>query len=191
MRSLTALATLILFLAGCGSLSVERLEPTAKTDLSGAWNDTDSRQMATSLLEDLQSTDPLRGAESDATIIVGALKNQGSAFISTTSIERAIDAGMTEMEAFRVVSSPEMREQLRTERTSQEVWAREDTRSELQSELGADYMLYGTLHTWEERDGRVTVRTYRVDAYLASIATTEQVWAGSHEIKKQIEAPVF
>src|SRR5450830_1809120 len=48
---LAAGALLLLSAGACFSKRVTRIEPTAVTDLSGRWNDTDSRLVANQLVE--------------------------------------------------------------------------------------------------------------------------------------------
>ena len=49
-------ASLLLLLAGCGT-SVERMESGEVKDLSGAWNDTDSRLVSEEMIQDVLARD--------------------------------------------------------------------------------------------------------------------------------------
>ena len=51
-----AVGALALTAAGCATKRVARIEPGAVTDLSGRWNDTDSRLVANQLVEQTLSS---------------------------------------------------------------------------------------------------------------------------------------
>ena len=176
-----------LALSGCGNLHVERLEPGVQTDLSGAWNDTDARQVAQRLVGDLRGHRP-PSARSRPTLLIGLIHNQGAEAVVLSSLERWLETELVQSGDFDVVAGGRLRDELRDERRSQQQWASTQTQTALAEELGAEYMLQGTLHTWEEREGRRTVRTYRIDAYVVHLESTRRTWAGSHEIKKQIDS---
>ena len=57
MKYLTALLIVALLAAGCGGggKQVTRLDPNTQTDLSGRWNDTDSRLVAEEMTADCLS----------------------------------------------------------------------------------------------------------------------------------------
>src|SRR3990167_4700905 len=57
-RLVSALAIFLpaLFVAGCGT-SVERMDTAEVKDLSGAWNDTDSRLVSEEMIQDVLSRD--------------------------------------------------------------------------------------------------------------------------------------
>ena len=48
--TLAALAVTILAVSGCANRRVERIDPNSVTDLSGRWNDADSRLVANALI---------------------------------------------------------------------------------------------------------------------------------------------
>lgn len=186
-----SLVVLAIALPACSSLSVDRVEPWHQTDLSGAWNDTDARIVADGITERLNTEISGVYLGTEPSVIVGALRNRGTESVDLRAIERWIETKLIRGGALQVVAGADMRPELRSERQSQSEWAREETQAAMRAETGAGYLLQGTLHTWEDRQGRQTVRTYRVDVNLVDLETTEQVWAGSEEIKKVIRTRVL
>ena len=75
-----ALTTATLF-SGCTTTrQVQRIDATQKTDLSGRWNDTDSRLVAEEMLDDALNRiwlqDFVEGKQRKPVLIVGTIKNK-------------------------------------------------------------------------------------------------------------------
>ncbi len=178
--------------AGCARKRVTRIEPTAVTDLSGRWNDTDSRLVANQLIEQsLSHAWARRYAETHGgeppTVIVGGFRNRTMEHVPVSTFIRDLERAFINSGAVRLVASPEEREEVRAEREDQQEHARADTRARMAQELGADYMLQGEIKAIEDEEGREQVIFYQVDATLTDLESNVRVWAGQHKIKKYIE----
>ena len=192
-----AAGALLLCSAGaCYSKRVTRIEPSAVTDLSGRWNDTDSRLVANQLVEQTLSagwakryTD-LHGGEAP-TVIVGTFSNRTMEHIQLGTFVKDIEKAIITTGAARVVASSGERQELRAERKDQQQNARADTRARPGQELGARYALTGELQAIEDVDGRERVVFYQVDAALVDLETNTKVWVGQHKIKKYVERARF
>ena len=192
-----AAGALLLFTAtGCFSKRVTRIEPTAVTDLSGRWNDTDSRLVANQLVEQALAagwakryTD-LHGGETPA-VIIGTFANRTMEHIAVGTFVKDIEKALITTGAARVVASSGERVELRAERKDQQQHARADTRTRPGQELGARYALTGELQAIEDVDGRERVVFYQVDAALVDLETNTKVWVGQHKIKKYVERARF
>jgi hypothetical protein len=88
-----------------------------------------------------------------------------------------------------VVASKQERADVRAERKDQQVNASADTRNKMAQELGAKYMLQGTLQAIEDSEGREKIVFYQVDAVLVDLESNVKVWTGQHKIKKLIDKP--
>jgi hypothetical protein len=175
---------------------VARIEPGAVTDLSGRWNDTDSRLVANQLVEQTLSagwakryTDTHGGEP--PTIIVGNFANRTLEHIAVGTFVKDIEKALVSTGEARVVASGAERRELRGERQDQQQNARADTRARQGQELGARYMLAGELQAIEDVDGRERVVFYQVDASLIDLETNAKVWVGQHKIKKYITRSAF
>jgi hypothetical protein len=196
-RASTTLAAGLVFiaLAGCAK-QVVRIEPAAVTDLSGRWNDTDSRLVANQLIEQTLTAGWARryadthGGEAP-TVIVGTFANRTMEHIAVGTFVKDIEKALINTGAARVVASGAERGELRGERQDQQQYARADTRARQGQELGARYLLAGDLQAIEDVDGRERVVFYQVDAQLIDLETNTKVWVGQHKIKKYIERPRF
>jgi hypothetical protein len=190
-RALAALA-LLAAASGCWTKRVTRIEPNAVTDLSGRWNDTDSRLAANQLVEQTlgagwakRYTDT-HGGEAP-TIVVGTFSNRTMEHIAVGTFVKDIEKALISTGSARVVASGTERGELRGERTDQQQNARADTRARQGQEFGARYMLAGELQAIEDVEGRERVMFYQVDASLIDLETNAKVWVGQHKIKKYVE----
>ena len=188
--ALIALATLTL---GCAK-QVTRIEPTSVTDLSGRWNDTDSRLVANALIEQsLGARWAARYADAHAgaapVVIVGDFRNRSMEHIPVNTFLKDLEGAFISSGAVRVVASPEERGDVRAERADQQDNARADTRARMAQETGAKYMLQGEIESIEDEEGREKVVFYQIDATLVDLESNEKVWAGQHKIKKYVERP--
>ena len=189
-------ALLLLSAAACVSKRVTRIEPGAVTDLSGRWNDTDSRLVANQLIEQTLAagwakryTDT-HGGEAPA-VVVGSFENRTAEHIAVGTFVKDIERALLTTGAARVVASGDQRVEVREERKDQQQFARAGTRTRLGQELGARYLLAGELQAIEDVDGRERVVLYQVDASLIDLETNAKVWAGQHKIKKYVERARF
>jgi len=199
-----ALLLLALTASACSNKHVTRVDPTTVTDLSGAWNDTDSRLVANALIQQSVSGPWLErfynnnGGEAPA-VIVGEFRNRTSEHIEVTVFMRDIEYAYINSGLVTVVASSQEREEIRGERDDQQEFARADTRAQLGQELGANYILQGDLTSIEDEEQTTRLGAtrkekivfYQVDARLIDLQTNAVVWAGQHEIKKYIERQPF
>ena len=58
-------------------------------------------------------------------------------------------------------------------------------------ELGADFMLQGTINSTVDEYKRDKVVSYQIDLQLTNIETNEVVWIGDKKIKKKVRDNVF
>jgi penicillin-binding protein activator len=187
---------LLLGAGACVSKRVTRIEPTAVTDLSGRWNDTDSRLVANQLIEQTLSAGWAKryadshGGEAPA-VVVGSFANNTAEHIAVGTFVKDIEKALLTTGAARVVASGDERTELRGERKDQQQYARADTRAKQGQELGARYVLAGQLQAIEDVDGRERVVFYQVDASLIDLETNAKVWVGQHKIKKYVERARF
>ncbi len=187
-----AVAVTALLAAGCVTRQVQRIDETARVDLSGRWNDTDSRLVSEEMVRDMfsrswQSEFFIEKGRKPA-LVVGLVRNKSHELIPVdtfiTDIERAcINTGTA-----RIVQAGEAREQLRQERSQQQGTATSETVKQWGKEIGADFILQGTINSIVDSNGREKVIFYQVDLELSNIETGEKVWIGTKKIKKLVKS---
>ena len=79
-RMLTLLIGIVITLTGCGGKQVTRISPDTTVDLSGRWNDTDSRLVAQEMIDNCLRhrwiTDHLQAQQGVPVVIVGAIHDK-------------------------------------------------------------------------------------------------------------------
>ncbi|RMH69346.1 MAG: penicillin-binding protein activator LpoB [Gemmatimonadetes bacterium] len=182
---------LVVWVSGCARTDVTRLDPQSVTDLSGKWNDTDSRLVAEEMIADALNHPWLATFTTEnarqPVIIVGNIRNRSHEHIAIDTfineIERAlINSGLVEM-----VQSGAMRDDIRQERADQQEFASEETRARWKQETGADFMLSGTIQSIVDQEGKQQVVFYQIDLELSDLETNRKVWIGDKKLKKLIQ----
>ena len=179
-------------LAGCGGgKKVTRLDTDTTIDLSGKWNDADSRMVSEQVIGDMLASPWLtrfaaqNGAERP-TVIVGLVRNRSDEHIATETFTKDIERACVNRGTVRIVASSEERQDLRGERDDQADFSRPDTVKQFGMEYGADFMLMGTINKISDREEGEEVVFYQVDLELTDIETNEKVWIGGAKHKKYI-----
>jgi hypothetical protein len=187
-----AFAALATIATACGSAkTVSRIDPNSVTDLSGRWNDADSRLVANALIEQSLGS-PWSKRYSDAhagknpTVMIGTFKNQSMEHIPVETFTKDLERAFVNSAQVGVVASKSDRDELRTERTDQQTNAAADTRARQAMEAGANYMLQGTVQSIEDSEGKEQIVYYQIDATLVDLESNQKVWIGQHKIKKYI-----
>lgn len=177
-------------LISCGGKQVSRVGTDTVTDLSGRWNDTDSRLVAEEMVSDslnrpwVDSFMKKKGKE--PTVIVGQVVNRSHEHINVQTFVKDLERGLTNSGRVSFVAGKDEREDIRTERLDQAKNSSEDTAKGPGKEAGADYMMIGTINTiLDEAEGTQAV-FYQVDLEMVDMANNKKVWLGQKKIKKII-----
>ena len=197
LRSMLVLLAVAVAASGCAQ-RVTRIAPEQAIDLSGRWNDVDSRVVAEALIQ--QSFDQAMGTNwalrhtqtrggERPTVIVGTIRNRSMEHIPVNTFVRDLERAYVNSGVVEVVASRQERSEVRTEREDQQEYASATTRSRIANETGANYMLQGEIQSIEDREGRRAVVFYQVDMALVNLETNERSWVGQHKIKKYIQRP--
>ena len=190
ISKITTLFAIAMLAVGC-SRQVTRLNPDQQIDLSGRWNDTDSKLVAEEMIQDVPGR-PWHGEFRQAnnekpTIIVGYIQNKSSEHIEAETFIKDIEREFINSGFVRVVSNSEFREKLREERADQGQYSSPETQAKWGRELGADFMMFGLITAVTDSYKKEKVVNYKVNLELTSIETNEKVWLGDKEIKKFIK----
>jgi uncharacterized protein (TIGR02722 family) len=190
---ITGVVILVILAGACSSKKkVTRVSPDEQIDLSGRWNDTDSRLTADAMI--LQSlSEPWLNNFRDAkggnkpVVICGFVKNKSHEHINAETFVKDLERAFINSQQVRLVQGGEKREEIRSERADQQDFASAETMKSWGREIGADFMLQGTINSIVDTEGRETVNFYQINLELTSIETNEIVWIGDKKIKKYIK----
>lgn len=189
-----AVGVLLMFLvpwAGCSSSKkVTRIETDTTVDLSGRWNDTDSREVSEEMILDCLSGNWLvehaTRAGKRPTVIVGSMRNQSLEHIPSGTFVADLERALVNSGKVDVVATASERINLRAEKDDQWANASEETIKQRGLEQGADYMLSGTVQSIEDKEKGTKVVFYQVDMTLLDILSNRKAWIGQKKIKKVI-----
>ncbi|RLA07158.1 MAG: penicillin-binding protein activator LpoB [Gammaproteobacteria bacterium] len=180
------------FLISCSSSpKIERVDPKSQTDLSGRWNDTDSRLVSQEMIRDVLSRPWLnkftRKKRQEPVVIIATVVNRSQEHINVQTFTRHLERELLNSGKVSFVASSAERGEVRGERIDQELNASEKTRSEMGRETGADFMLKGTINSIVDAiDGKAAV-SYQIHLNLINMKNNIKVWIGEKQIKKVIE----
>ena len=186
----------ILLIGACGpSKQVTRIDSDTTIDLSGRWNDTDSRMVAEKMISTCLGHEWIINHVDDTgdrpAVIVGGIRNKSTEHIATQTFISDIEMAFINSGSVRPVSSKSERDELREERADQSENASIETIKRMGRELGADYMMTGEINTIEDREGGKQVIFYQTNLTLTNIESNEKVWIGQEKIKKFIGRKKF
>ncbi len=186
-----ALSTLLVLTVGCSSKQVTRIDSDTVTDLSGKWNDTDSSLVSREMIDDVLSRRWLSRFNTvngkAPTLIVGTVRNLSHEHINTRTFINDLEKALINSGEVEFVASASEREEIRSERRDQDLNASEATRKVMGNEVGADFMLKGTINTIVDAVSGSQTRFYQIDLTLINLESNRKVWVGQKKIKKTIE----
>ena len=180
-----------LLVAACSTVKVDRVAVEETVDLSGRWNDTDSRLVSEEMIGDVLSRpwiDQFRaGKGKDPVVIVGSVRNRSDEHINTRTFVSDLERALINSGEVAFVAGSGEREEIREERKDQAAHASEPTAKEEGEEIGADFMLQGAINTIVDRIEGKEVKFYQVNLELIDIQSHRKVWIGEKKIKKLVK----
>ncbi len=190
---ISAVAVLVI---GCGGRDVTRTDPDTVTDLSGYWNETDAHMVADSMVSqcldgnwlDNFTISSSRGENPTLpVVVVGGIYNESSEHINTDIFMNAIEQTLLESGRVLIAAGGESRGEVRSERADQTVFASPATAAAFGQEIGADFVMTGSIGSIVDEEGSTRSIYYQISLELIDVETALKSWIGSLEIKKMIE----
>lgn len=189
MLSMTVSAILVFMLCACGS--VKRIEPEEQVDLSGKWNDTDSRLVSEAMIDDALkqrwSGDFSSRKFRNPVVIVGQIRNMTHEHISTETFTKDLERALLNSGKVDFVAAKNERGEIREEREDQAANALPSTAKKKKREIGADFILSGTINSIVDKATQDTVVYYQVNLEIIDMESNKKVWIGEKKIKKRVK----
>ena len=194
MRASFAAIALAALLSGCAS--VNRVDPNTVTDLSGNWNDTDSRLVAEEMIVDCLSKPWLTRATAakggqPPVVIIGTVKNRSNEHIPITTFTKDLEKQLINDGRVSFVASKDERSEVREERDDQQLNSSAESMKRLRNETGADFMIIGNIDQIDDSKGGTSAKVYQVNLELVNMETKQKVWIGTKDIKKMVKRGLF
>ena len=191
----TLVVLTIALINGCANRKITRVDPNETIDLSGRWNDSDSRLVSEEMIGDLLTSAwiprYLKANDKRPVVVVGLVENKSHEHINSETFIKDVEKAIIRDGNIRLVVAGEKRNELREERAEQQDYASPETTKKWGKELGADFILQGTINSIVDSYKKQKVVTYQIDLQLTNIETNEVVWMGDKKIKKQISDRVL
>jgi len=192
-----AVLVLIFLVTACAGPSVKRTEVDKTIDLSGQWNDTDSRLVAEEMILDclerpwLQRYEARHPGKAPA-VIVGTVKNRSHEHINTQVFIKDLERALINSGRVAFVASKDERVELREEKADQQYgFTSPESQKSISREVGAEYMLQGSINTIKDEIKGKYVMLYQVNLELIELESHLKAWIGQKEIKKYVKRSRF
>jgi uncharacterized protein (TIGR02722 family) len=179
-----------LIMSGCAR-NVTRIDPSEQVDISGRWNNTDSRlvaeEMINTVLKDnwLEKHNQQKGQK--PVVIVGFVTNKSHEHIDAETFVNDVERSFIQTQKVRLVQGGKKREELRAEKADMQSNASASSMKKFGLEQGADYILQGSINSIVDSHKRKKVVYYQVNLELTNIETNEVVWLGDKKIAKFVK----
>jgi uncharacterized protein (TIGR02722 family) len=191
---LTMATLLAATLMGCSSSpKVTRMAVEEEADLSGKWNDVDSRMVSEKMIGDCLNSQWIARFEQQhpghlPVVIVQSVRNRSLEHINTQTFTKDLETAMVNSGLVDVVASKSEREELREERKDQVTgYTSDETTKSFGEEIGADFGLQGWINTIKDEVKGEYIIYYQVNLELIDIETNRKAWIGEQKIKKNIK----
>ena len=175
----------------CSQRTVTRISPQEEVNLSGRWNDTDSRMVADKMTSDFLSSEKYKAYATalgkKPVIITGSIKNKTTEHIDAANYVKKFELAIYNSDVADLVESDEERDKVRLERVQQQDFSDPSTVAEWGRETGANLMLFGEMTSETDTYNNKRVVNYITTLFLTDMETNKRIWYGQHEIKKFIK----
>lgn len=191
---LSVILIAVFVMAGCSLRpDVTRVEASQQTDISGYWNDTDSRMVAESMIAEAVTypwiADFNTKYNQPPKMVIGIIRNKSHEHINMDTFMNDIQRELIKQGKVRFLVSGQERAQVQEEKDY--IASKEAEVFNKGREQGADFIIMGEVSSILDEAGKVQVRYYQVDLQFVNLSTGEKVWIGQKKIKKVVRQPGF
>lgn len=181
----------LVLMTSCKTRQVTRVDPDKQIDLSGRWNDVDSKLVSEEMIKQVLNEAWLENfmREHDGAkpvVIAGMITNKSHEHIEAETFIKDIEREFIKSQRVRLVQGGAKREEVRGERADQQTNSSVSTMKKWGLEIGADYMLQGSINSIVDSYKNDKVVYYQIDLELTHIQTNEVVWIGDKKLKKVV-----
>lgn len=189
---LCAVTAFTLAVTSCNnSRQVTRIDPAETPDISGSWNNTDSRLTAEAMINQALTGDWItnytQAKSKKPVVIVGMVTNKSHEHIEAETFMNDLEKSFVTTSKVGLVQSGKKREELRAEKADQQTNASVSTMKKFGLESGADFILQGSINSIVDAYKKKKTVTYQVNLELTNIETNEVVWIGEKKIAKYVK----
>ncbi len=171
---------------------VTRIDSSNTPDISGKWNNTDSRLTSEEMIQQclnekwlMDFIETNKGKK--PVVIVGMVTNKSHEHIEAETFIKDLERTFINTSRVGLVQSGKKREEMRTEKADQQTNASISTMKKFGLENGADFILQGSINSIVDAYKRKKTVTYQINLELTNIQSNEIVWIGEKKISKFVK----
>ena len=171
---------------------VTRIDSSNTPDISGKWNNTDSRLTSEEMIQQclnekwlMNYIETNKGKK--PVVIVGMVTNKSHEHIEAETFIKDLERTFINTSRVGLVQSGKKREEMRTEKADQQTNASISTMKKFGLENGADFILQGSINSIVDAYKRKKTVTYQINLELTNIQSNEIVWIGEKKISKFVK----
>ena len=179
------------FLSSCISTNINHAESNSQISFSDSWTDSDFRHVTESLIQDCVNSTGVNNYKNNGEelprVIIGKITNKSEGHIDSSKLVRRFQTAIINSGAMKIVSSSE-----HTASQNDEIdeYYAFDKLKQTALELGADFILCGTVHSKTENKENQHIYTFLIDMELFDIHNDCVLWQGvNDDIKKRSSGP--
>ena len=180
----------LILIASC-SRKVTRIDPADTPDISGKWNNTDSRltaeEMISQSLGSAWLNNFVQAKGKKPVVICGMVSNKSHEHIEAETFIKDLERAFISSAKVGLVQGGKKREELRAEKADQQTNSSVSTMKRFGLENGADFILQGSINSIVDAFKRKKTVTYQINLELTNIETNEVVWIGDKKISKFVK----
>ncbi len=149
--TVAAIAVSGMLIASC-SRQVTRVSTDETIDISGNWNNSDSRMVAADLTDKILNANWINTHQEEhqgkkPVVIVGFVQNKSHEHIDAETFVKDVESSFIQTQKVRLVQGGKKREELRAEKADQQTNATVSSMKKFGLESGADYILQGSINS--------------------------------------------
>jgi uncharacterized protein (TIGR02722 family) len=191
LLTVAAIAASGLLIASC-SRQVTRVSTDQTIDISGSWNNSDSRMVADDLTGKILNAPWINTHQEEhqgkkPVVVVGFVQNKSHEHIDAEIFLKDVESSFIQTQRVRLVQGGKKRDELRAEKADQQTNASVSSMKKFGLENGADFILQGSINSIVDAHKRQKVVYYQVNLELTNIQTNEVVWIGEKKIAKYVK----
>ena len=195
MRSAGLLAAVAggLFFAGCVTTTKD-VDPTQRNTMSTKFSVDDLQQTVDTMVDSMLEFKPVKDltAQRRPVLVVDKVKNSTSQYIDLESMTNSIRTRLIRSGKFRFqdrTNDAALANELAYQQQSGMV--NPNSQGQFRKQVGAEFMLYGSISEMSQSSGRTTDVAYMVTMNLRDVQTGEIVWTDEQKCRKVQTRPVF
>ena len=181
-----SVATLIIFSSGCSMFrsSISEQDPESASTLTASYDQRDLLSWADMITQDILAHPFPPPDQQDAIMVVMGVENRTRNHVDTKAITDTITSKMMNASKVRFVNASR-RDQLLKEQGYQLENATKETRTAIGKQLGAKYMITGSLVEIGQESGREVRVSKKQDTYFQLTVEITDLETGLIEVLKQ------